>query len=87
MNDQQIVGAINGFTFDSDQTLPAGAGSGLFGSGLNNLDIRGTSVNSISDAVYFNGNVTALGPVPLPSAFWLLGPALSGLGILRRRAS
>ena len=87
LNGQEIVGAVNGFTFGADQALPADGEAGLFASGLNTLEIRGSSLNSTFDAAYFNGRVTALAPepVPVPPTFWLFGPALGGLGFLRRR--
>ena len=65
---------------------------------LNNLGTGYTTLNGASlgnvDKLIFNGiggnggfaidNIN-LSPVPLPSAFLLFGPALAGLGLLRRR--
>ena len=42
-----------------------------------------TAGNGLATDAHF---VTSAAPVPLPPALWLFGSALSGLGILRRRA-
>lgn len=84
LNGHEIVPGDATFTFGFDSALPAAA-DGFFLAGLNTLEIRGTSVNSQFDAVWFAGSVTAPSAVPLPPALLMLGSAFGGLMLRLRK--
>jgi hypothetical protein len=76
-----------GFGFSSDQALSAG--SALFVAGLNTIELRGSSVNSVYDGFWLDATVEGQHlAVPEPASFLLLGAGLAAAGArLRRRAS
>lgn len=53
-------------------------------SGVYTIAVGGESGFPLAGIFAYNMNVTVT-PVPLPAAFWLLGSALAGLGVFRRR--
>jgi MYXO-CTERM domain-containing protein len=94
LNGNLISGTDLGFgvpTWDADRSFTLPLSSGLFNAGLNTLEMRGRSVNSVWDAFWFDGTVRGDlrdtgGQVPVPAT---LGLALLGLGLVaaaRRRA-
>ena len=77
--------------FDNPSDLLTQDVSGLLVSGLNVKDgdilsfgVTLSGYASVQDYIAFEKNPS---PVPLPTALWLLGPALGGLSFMRRRAA
>jgi hypothetical protein len=81
--------------FDFGFGLPLGLGDGLTLNGFSTALLSG-SAGTLSGNDWFNpengesslgiyANITAIAPVPLPAAGWLMIAGLGGLGALRRR--
>lgn len=93
--DLLIPGFANDASFGSNVFVAGTPSFGANGTSLLNIALPVSGVYTIavggegfSFAPSFAYNMdVSVAPVPLPAAFWLLGSALMGLGVVRRRAS
>ncbi len=76
--------ANGAIAWDTDQAFNLVAGSGFFLPGINTLELRGTSGNSVWDGFWLDGTVTARA-VPEPASLSLLALGLAGLAARRRK--
>lgn len=72
---------VNGWPFDSDGHSPPGVGAGIYKYVV--TGIANGSLGGVYTLVSTVGAVPA--PVPVPAPALLLGSALAGLGLLRRK--
>ena len=70
-------------TWFSDHALNVAAGGTGFVSGMNTLEFRGQSINSVYDGLWFSGTVDGR-KLPEPGSLLLVGAALLGLAAARR---
>lgn len=76
--------ASGGFTFAQDVAFNVASGSGVFLAGLNTLELRGTSVNDVWDAMWLSTTVTGqTAPVPEPGTWAMLLAGLGAIGLWR----
>lgn len=88
VNGHAVAGthAGGGFTFATDQAFSVTAGSGFFVAGVNTIEMRGTSVNSVWDAFWISTTVTGNpAPVPEPETWALLAAGLAFVGVVSRK--
>ena len=72
---------VNGWPFDSDGHSPAGVGAGIY-----KYIVTGIANGSAGGVYTLASTVGAIPvPVPVPAPALLLGSALAGLGLLRRK--
>lgn len=91
LNGNLIVagGPQSGFieaNYGSNNAFSVGTGSAFFNQGLNTLEVVAYSGNSMWDGLYIDAAVRgAITTVPEPSTMVLVGSALFGLAVVRRR--
>jgi hypothetical protein len=85
LNGTLIPGTSVGTTWAVNTAVNVPAGSALFVSGINTLELRGTSRNSQWDGFWFSGTVSGDTAVPEPGSAFLIVPALAGIVFALRR--
>ncbi len=80
--------ADGGSAWGGDQAISVALGSGFFVSGVNTLELRGSSGNSQWDGFWLDATVSgrqgAVGEVPEPGTFVLMGAGVALLALQRR---